>query len=97
MHLLLCPEVDCYPVWVDRDGVKENVDPASLRLSAELIDALDDWRRRWDAGYDPADPLAAGFSSAESGQRFREDGEGLAARLRAELGRDWAVALSVPK
>jgi hypothetical protein len=97
MKLLLRPEIECFPLWVEREGESENVDPASLPLSWELIQALDDWRTCWDATYEMADPVSAGFPSPALEQQFRQDGDTLATRLRTELGHDWTVDLRVPE
>jgi hypothetical protein len=95
-HLLLRPEIQCYPLWVEKGGIDENTDPSSLPLSAGLVEALEDWAARWDATYDPDDPLNSGFASPEEERRFREDGVRLEARLRTELGERWTVSSRIP-
>ncbi|WP_225845024.1 hypothetical protein [Streptomyces sp. HPF1205] len=94
-NLRLYPEFQCHPTWLENDGAAENVAPEELPLSPKLTAALNDWQDRWDATYDLADPMSAGFSSDSEEQEFREDGENLAARLRSELGPDWTVRLRV--
>jgi hypothetical protein len=95
-EILLKPEIQTFPLWMDKDGVKDNTDPKTLPLSAGLIEDLDEWRSRWDATYDLDDPLNSGFSSPEEERAFQVDGEHLVARLRAELGNGWTVSFRVP-
>lgn len=94
-NLRLSPEIECHPTWLEKDGGVENVAPEDLPVSSDLVAALDEWRERWDATYDMADPVSAGFASDDEERRFRRDGETLAARLRSELGPDWVVRLRV--
>jgi hypothetical protein len=92
-NLRLSPEIQCHPTWLENDGDVENVAPEELPVSRELVAALNEWRDRWDATYDLADPMNSGFSSDAEEQRFWQDGEKAAARLGSELGPDWAVQL----
>ncbi|MBM9508523.1 hypothetical protein [Actinacidiphila acididurans] len=91
--LRLSPEIQCHPTWLEKDGAVENVAPEKLPVSPELAAALNEWRDRWDATYDMDDPMNSGFSSDAEEQKFRQDGESLAARLESELGPDWVVQL----
>jgi hypothetical protein len=91
--LLLMAEFECHPLWVERDGVKDNVHPSALPLSPPLITALDDWRARWDATYVRDDPMSSDFSSPEEEGAFRQDGKKLLSRLREELGPDWTIEI----
>ncbi|MGF6888538.1 hypothetical protein ABIA39_007753 [Nocardia sp. GAS34] len=93
MHRLkLQPEIQCYPTWVYRDGVYDNVSPASLNVSGDLAAALDEWADRWDATYDLVnDPANPHFSSPNTEQQFWADGRRLAIRLQEELNHDWTV------
>lgn len=93
--LRLSAEIECHPTWLESDDGIENVAPEELPVSADLVAALDDWRERWDATYDMDDPGNSGFPSDAEEQRFREDGEKLAARLRSELGPAWEVQLKI--
>ena len=89
--LRLSAELECWPTWLETDQGIENVAPGELPVSADLAAALHDWSERWDAIYDLDDPASAAFSSEAEEQRFRQDGEELAVRLRSELGPGWAV------
>lgn len=94
-NLRLSPEIQCHPTWLEKDGGVENVAPEELPVSPDLVAALDEWRDRWDATYDMADPMSSGFPSDAEEQKFRQDGENLTTRLRSELGPDWVVQLRI--
>ncbi|NQE86274.1 hypothetical protein [Nocardia terpenica] len=97
-RLQLRPEIQCYPIWVFRDGMFNNVEPSSLGLSSDLANALERWADRWDATYDLVnDPGNPHFDTDADENRFWEDGRELADRLRAELGDGWGVELELPK
>ncbi|MBO0880213.1 MAG: hypothetical protein J2P17_07625 [Mycobacterium sp.] len=91
-QLKLDPEIQCFPIWVHRDGILDNVSPDSLAISRDLAEDLLAWGRRWDATYDlvnnPGNPR---FHSATDERIFWEDGRQLADRLKEELGRGWIV------
>lgn len=92
MKLKLRPEIQCFPTWVARAGVYENVSPESLGVSATLAGALSDWAHRWDATYDLVnDPESPSFRSSAEERSFWEDGRKLADRLQAELAAEWTV------
>lgn len=93
--LRLSAEIQCHPTWLESGRDLRNVAPGTLPVSPGLAADLDEWADRWDAVYDLADPASAAFPSEAEEQRFRRDGEHLAARLRSELGPDWTVHLRV--
>lgn len=95
-NLKVSPEIQCHPTWLEKGGAFENVDPEDLPISSQLATALNEWRDRWDATYDMADPMGSGFSSDVEEERFRSDGEALAERLTSELGTGWTVSLRMP-
>ena len=94
--LWLKPEIQCFPLWSQEEPFDRNTNPASLAISAALIAALDDWRRRWDDTYDMNDPRDPGFASCTDEVYFHQDGEQLAVLLQEELGPDWEVRLHIP-
>jgi hypothetical protein len=92
-RLRLSAEIACHPTRLEHAGTAENVAPSDLPVSPALASALNEWADRWDAIYDLADPASAAFPSEAEEQRFHRDAETLSARLRAELGPEWAVDL----
>lgn len=45
-RLRLLPEIQCYPTWVYRNGMYDNVSPNSLGISAEM-------GSEWVVDFDP--------------------------------------------
>lgn len=94
-NILLSPEIQCHPTWLEAGSGRENISPGELPISPDLVTALEEWRDRWDATYDLSDPASAGFSSDEEEARFLREGEVLAKRLTSELGADWKVSVDI--
>lgn len=90
-RLRLMADYDCHPLWGTAADEIGDVDPASLPISAGLVADLAHWAATFDATLVRDDPGRSGFPSAETADAFRAAGEGLAARLRAELGADWTI------
>lgn len=85
-RLKLMADYGCHPLWGTADPEIGDVDPASLPISAGLVDDLAAWAATWDATLDHDDPAASGFATTEAAEAFRAEGERLAVRLSAELG-----------
>lgn len=95
--LKLRPEVQCYPLWVSRDGVDENIAPTQLRLSSDLVTELDIWSNQWDAIYDLAgDPRTPAFPTRLAERQFWIQADVLANRLQSELGPEWIIEAQIP-
>jgi hypothetical protein len=59
----------------------------------DLQHALADWAARYDDTLDRNDPLRSGFASEKEDASFKSEGLALAARLRDELGPEYAAVL----
>ena len=82
-RLKLMPDYDCWPIWdMDEPG---NVDPETLSLPSELIDALNQWQATYDATLVRDDPRRSGFPSDRALEDFTDEGRGLAERLQKAL------------
>ena len=89
--LKIMPEYECYSFWVAHAGLRDNVDPASLGLPAELAAAIDAWEQEYEATYTPDDPASSGFPDEESERAFNALGRRLAAQTASALGSGWSV------
>ncbi len=81
-------------IWQDGPDEWDEIDRDDLPISATLRRALGEWRDRWDAIFNDADPPASYFETAEDERRFVLDGYRLQKRLQAELGPTWDVHYS---
>ena len=85
MRLRVMADYDCWPLWNDDDP--DNVDPATLPISAALLDRLARWQQRFDDLLDRADPARSpGFATDYAEAAFEAEGRQLAEDLRRELG-----------
>lgn len=86
MRVRLMPDYGCFALWLEEPNEVGNIDPRELQISADLMDALNDWAARYDATLNRDDPLSSGFSSTAEEKAFVDDGRELAARLTEQLG-----------
>lgn len=77
----------CYPLWEDGPGTEAvgNIDPATLGLPADLVDALEKWAKEFDSHLDMADPASSPPWPPEEWERFTARGRDLTHRLAQEL------------
>jgi len=87
--LKLMPEYECFPIWEGREG--ENIDPATLPISAGLRKRIEKWDSEYQATYDRNDPIDSNFESPEAEQAFDKTGQQLWRDLQAELGEQYQV------
>jgi hypothetical protein len=87
----LMADYQSYPLWWAGGQRFGDIDPATLPISQELIDALLAWADRFDANYNSSDPAQSGFDSSDAASQF--DGEGLQlwSRLRDELPSEYKI------
>lgn len=86
MQLTLMADYYCYPLWRrETDGVRENIDPATLDISVELQQQLAAWDDQYQAIYRPDDPVASAFTSGEAEARFVRQGYQLLQALQRQL------------
>ena len=65
MQIMLMADYECFPLWCSSDGgVCENIDPASLAISAKLLQQLDAWNEQYQATYVKDNPIVSGFTDA---------------------------------
>lgn len=83
MRLKVLADYDCWPIWHDGGEKVGPIDPASLAISGELVDAFNRWQAEFDASLNHADPAA---SSLADPVRFEHEGRRLARALQQELG-----------
>jgi hypothetical protein len=93
--LRIAPRWLSEPLWiVDDRKADEVVDIDDLDLSEDLADRIETWIDALDATYDAEDPARSAFPNSGAEQRWRQEGEAIAAALRIELGPDWQIELS---
>lgn len=80
--LKLRAEYGCWPLW---DSQGENVDPASLPISAALLEDLSGWMLRYEATLCEDHPPDSGFVTEQERSGWDAMGERLAGRLTSEL------------
>lgn len=85
------PDYESYPLWWADDSDVGDIDPATLPLSADLIDRLEQWADAYDATLNPDDPLASGFANAEAEANFEAEGRSLWQQLQEQLKPDYQV------
>lgn len=84
-------EYECYSFWVASNGIRENVDPATLGLPGDLTSEIGSWEQSYDETYDQDDPGSSGFPDEDSERAFNVQGLRLAARTSEALGAGWTV------
>lgn len=67
------------------------IEPDDLDLSDDLLDRIEAWSDAFDAVFDPEDPQASRFPSAEAEVVWRAEGQLLVAAIRDELDDDWDI------
>jgi hypothetical protein len=89
--LKIKPEYACYSFWVANDGIRDNVDPASLGIPSSLVVAIDEWELVYEATYVREDPASSGFADEEQESAFNFRGRELATMTANALGPGWSV------
>lgn len=87
-HFRLLPEwLGQSGLWIrdEADGVFDAIGAEEAGFSEDLADRLEDWMDEFDSIYDEDDPKASAFASLADFDRWRREGEAIAAALRAEL------------
>lgn len=87
----LMADYQCFPLWENSPGVVGNVDPASLPISSNLTERLNDWASRFDTTLNSDCPMSSGFLSDTEERKFINDGRYLCQALQAELGDGYLV------
>lgn len=85
--LKLMTDYRCWPLWEDGD----NLDPASLPLSADLQARLLAWAEVFDNALDWDDPGNSPPMPPETEAAFEAEGDLLADDLAGELGPAWRI------
>jgi hypothetical protein len=88
-------DYQCHPLWDMSPASYGDIDPGTLRISAELRQQLTDWAREFDETLDVADPAKSGFKSKEAAAAFRARDTQLADQLQNELGPDFFISVKV--
>jgi hypothetical protein len=89
--LKLMADHECLPLWRPSASGAENVDPATLPISSELVERLRAWSRAYDATVDRDDPRRSDFESDEQASAFVDEGAALRRDLERELGNGYRV------
>lgn len=89
--LKIMADYECYSFWVANGGIRDNVDPASLEIPADLAADIDAWEQVYEATYVPDDPASSGFPDEASEKTFNARGRSLAASTAEALGSGWSV------
>lgn len=90
--LKLMPKFECYPTWIEADGILENVCPSTLGLSKALLMAVVQWDKQYQGTYNRTEPSASRFTTATEAAEFDLQGRSLAASLASELGEEFQIA-----
>ena len=86
MRIKMMPDYKRHPLWWDVPGRDEDIDPASLGLSASLVSELKDWSDYWDETQISDEHGNSGFPGQAALRAFEERGRALAERIGRELG-----------
>lgn len=95
MKLRLMADYECHPLWERLESGVRNLPPSELPLSKELKEALEFWAHDYDATLRRDDPAASTFPSEKAEHQFEATGLRLWAALRAELGLQFTLPISV--
>lgn len=98
-HLRLLPEwLGQSGLWLftPDGGIFEAVSAAEAGLPPEIAGRLKTWMDEFDAIFDDRDPMASRFATAGHYDRWRGEGEALAAAIRATLGPDERLEVHLP-
>lgn len=76
------PEYECWPLWWDGGG---NIDPRTLPLQENTVQALIKWSDIHEATYNADDPVSSGFESEEQSLQFDQHGLQLWKKVQVEL------------
>lgn len=82
-------DYDCWPLWDDEEP--DNVDPATLPISAVLRARLEAWQQRFDAQLNRSVPQDSTWMTGDDLANFNREGEALADLLQQELGHGHVV------
>ena len=75
----------------DGTGPVRVMEPEDTPLSPDLADRIGDWCDLYQATYDPWNPAASAFASAQALAAHVAQGQALAAEIMAELGAQYEV------
>lgn len=95
MKIKLMPEYECYPTWVENDGMFDNIDPKELPISLDLANRITKWSDDYEKTYDKEDPRESRFLSNLDKNSFIEEGERLREELITELKQNYEVLLQI--
>lgn len=88
-ELKLMADYSAWPLWGRSGG---DVDPATLPLSVDLRERLNEWAAAYDAILNRDDPRNSGFPSPEVQAAWEQEGLHLWRDLQRELGSDYAIS-----
>ena len=83
-------------LFMPGDGIFEAVSAAEAGLPPEIAGRLEAWVDEFDAIFEDRDPSASRFLTAGDFERWRGEGEALAAAIRATLGPDERLEVHLP-
>lgn len=86
----LMADYDSFPLWKVDPGI-ENIDPATLPLSADTQYRLRTWADTYDRTLNRADPAISGFHTPKEEAAFEIEGRALWLRLQQELAGQYRV------
>jgi hypothetical protein len=89
--IILMADYQCFPLWEIDQGVKRNIDPASLPLSQDLIVALRQWQLDFDQTLNQEYPPESGFSNQANEEAFDSQGIHLCTEMQRQLGDTFSV------
>lgn len=95
MKIKLMPEYECYPIWIENEGIFDNIDPEELPISLELANRITEWSDKYESTYNKEDPRESGFLNNVDKNNFIKEGEELKKLLIRELNHDYDVILQI--
>jgi hypothetical protein len=90
-RLRLSPEFGCWPTWDQDTG--ESLDPADLRLPADLAERLRRWDDAFQATFDSAYPPDSRFPHTEAEAAWYAEGRALFVALCEVFGSDLVTCI----